>query len=95
MPSTMMNILDVLENWKQVTNNNEDISTLYIAYQVESWNRGSKLKFYLSQMGIMVGTFIGPGGIYMVIAGAISFAFGISNLTALLGSTLKTIVFRY
>ena len=43
-------------------------------------------------MGIMVGTFIGPGGIYMVIAGAISFAFGISNLTALLGSTLKTIV---
>ena len=34
MPSTMLNILDVLQNWKLVTTNNEDISTLYILYQV-------------------------------------------------------------
>ena len=36
MPSTMLNILDVLQNWKLVTTNNEDISTLYILYQVRN-----------------------------------------------------------
>ena len=34
MPSTMLNILDLLENWKLVTEQNEDISKLYILYQV-------------------------------------------------------------
>ena len=34
MPSTMLNILDLLENWRLVTATNEDISTIYIAYQV-------------------------------------------------------------
>ena len=35
MPSTILNILDILENWKSVTKMNEDISWLYIAYQVQ------------------------------------------------------------
>ena len=34
MPSTMLNILDLLQNWKLVTAQNEDISFLYIFYQV-------------------------------------------------------------
>ena len=34
MPSTMLNILDLLANWKSVTKMNEDVSRLYIAYQV-------------------------------------------------------------
>ena len=34
MPSTILNIMDLLENWKTVTENNEDISWLYIVYQV-------------------------------------------------------------
>ena len=34
MPSTILNILDLLENWKLVTKNNEDISWMYIIYQV-------------------------------------------------------------
>ena len=36
MPSTILNIMDLLENWKTVTENNEDISWLYIVYQVTS-----------------------------------------------------------
>ena len=36
MPSTMLNILDLLQNWKLVTAQNEDISFLYIFYQVNS-----------------------------------------------------------
>ena len=36
MPSTMLNILDLLQNWKLVTAQNEDISFLYIFYQVPS-----------------------------------------------------------
>ena len=36
MPSTMLNILDLLQNWKLVTAQNEDISFLYIFYQVDS-----------------------------------------------------------
>ena len=36
MPSTMLNILDLLQNWKLVTAQNEDISVLYIFYQVNS-----------------------------------------------------------
>ena len=35
MPSTMLNILDLLQNCKLVTAQNEDISFLYIFYQVE------------------------------------------------------------
>ena len=34
MPSTILNIMDLLENWRTVTENNEDISWLYIIYQV-------------------------------------------------------------
>ena len=67
MPSTILNILDILENWKSVTQVNEDISWLYIVYQ----------------MGIMVGTFIGPGGIYMALAGGVSTVFGVEPLLSL------------
>jgi hypothetical protein len=31
-------------------------------------------------MGIMVGTFIGPGAIYMVLAGSLPVVFGVDNL---------------
>ena len=37
MPSTILNILDILANWKTVTKNNEDISWMYIVYQVRGF----------------------------------------------------------
>ena len=36
MPSTILNIWDILQNWKSVTKMNEDISWLYICYQVKT-----------------------------------------------------------
>merc|ERR1711892_234093 len=77
MPSTMLNILDLLSNWKSVTEQNEDVSRLYIAYQ----------------MGIMVGTFIGPGGIYMMIAGSMSKVFQMDPLNALLYNAIPIFLF--
>ena len=33
-PSTMANIIDLLQSWRDITKRNEDISMLYIIYQV-------------------------------------------------------------
>ena len=33
-PSTLANILDLLADWRKVTNKNETVSIFYIAYQV-------------------------------------------------------------
>lgn len=37
VPSTMANIMDLLQNSKQTITNNDSISGLYIAYQVPSY----------------------------------------------------------
>ncbi|KAL3854141.1 hypothetical protein ACJMK2_013419, partial [Sinanodonta woodiana] len=58
-PSTMANILDLLMDWKNVTRKNDDISTLYIAYQ----------------MLLMISTILTPGTIFLMILGAISIAY--------------------
>ena len=34
MPSTLLNIIDLLGDWKSVTRKNEDVSKIYILYQV-------------------------------------------------------------
>ncbi|KAK6165560.1 hypothetical protein SNE40_022466 [Patella caerulea] len=58
-PSTMANILDLLKNWRSVTRKNEDISCLYILYQ----------------MGLMASSIVTPGTILLLIVGAITTAF--------------------
>ena len=58
-PSTMANILDLLMDWKNVTARNNDISMLYIAYQ----------------MLLMVSSILTPGTIFLLILGAISLAY--------------------
>ena len=45
MPSTLANIMDLLSNWSKVVKNNDDVSFLYIVYQVM----------------MLVGTILGPG----------------------------------
>ena len=79
MPSTILNILDILENWKSVTKVNEDISWLYIAYQ----------------MGIMVGTFIGPGGIYMALAGGVSTVFQVDPFLSLALNMIPLLIYCF
>ena len=58
-PSTMANILDLLMDWENVTARNNDISMLYIAYQ----------------MLLMVSSILTPGTIFLLILGAISLAY--------------------
>ncbi|XP_061164528.1 chitin synthase chs-2-like [Saccostrea echinata] len=58
-PSTMANVLDLLMDWKNVTRKNEDISKLYILYQ----------------MFLMICSILTPGTIFLMILGAISMAF--------------------
>ena len=55
----MANILDLLMDWKNVTTRNNDISMLYIAYQ----------------MLLMVSSILTPGTIFLLILGAISLAY--------------------
>ena len=63
MPSTLANILDLLADWKRVIRNNDDMSFFYIVYQIL----------------IMIGTLLGPGSIFIMIAGSISSVFGVGN----------------
>ncbi|XP_052079431.1 chitin synthase chs-2-like [Mytilus californianus] len=58
-PSTMANILDIILDWKKVTKINENISFLYIVYQ----------------MFLFVSTLLTPGTIFMIILGAIIVGF--------------------
>ena len=47
-------------------------------------------------MGIMVGTFIGPGGIYMMISGSVSLVFpSIDNLHSLLYNAIPILLFCF
>jgi chitin synthase len=58
-PSTMANILDLIIDWKIVTKNNQNISFLFIVYQVF----------------LFVSTILTPGTIFMLIFGAIIVGF--------------------
>ncbi|KAL8565048.1 hypothetical protein ACOMHN_003424 [Nucella lapillus] len=55
-PSTMANIIDLLGDWKNTTANNQDISVLYIIYQ----------------LALLASGIITPGTIFLLIVGAIS-----------------------
>jgi len=72
MPSTMLNIVDLIGDSKMVVKNNPDISRGYIFYQ----------------SFMMFGTVFGPGSIFLMLIGAFSTAFGISNDTALIWNAL-------
>jgi chitin synthase len=77
MPSTIANIFDVLSDYKRITEINDDISIFYIAYQI----------------GIMVGTIVGPGMIFLMLVGGFSAAFGLSNVDSLLLNFIPIIIF--
>ena len=77
MPSTILNIWDLLTNWRTITKTNEDISWLYMAYQ----------------MGIMVGTFIGPGGIIMAVAGGCAKTLGGDSLLWVIGTIIPILLY--
>ncbi|KAK6623467.1 hypothetical protein RUM43_009319 [Polyplax serrata] len=67
IPSTLANIVDLLNNYKHTVRINNDISLLYIGYQ----------------MLLLVGTILGPGTILLMLVGAFNAAFHMDNWTAL------------
>ena len=88
MPSTMLNIMDLVGDYKQVAGppsphtgqvvkNNDDISYFYILYQAI----------------LLVSTFIGPGSIVLMLVGAFSMAFGLSNVNSLIFNVVLVGVF--
>ncbi|XP_047986974.1 chitin synthase chs-2-like [Leguminivora glycinivorella] len=77
VPSTMANILDLLGDAKQTVKSNDNISTLYIAYQ----------------MLLMVGTILGPGTIFLMMIGAMNAITGISNVNALIWNFIPVVLF--
>ena len=68
-PSTIANVADLLSDYKRVIKNNDDVSFLYIVYQIM----------------MLVGTVLGPGSIFIMLAGGLSIAFDLSNGTSFLG----------
>ncbi|XP_036368106.1 chitin synthase chs-2-like [Octopus sinensis] len=78
IPSTMANIFDVLQNWREVIKINEDISTLYILYQ----------------SSLFLLTLLTPGTIFLLIVGAIAIAFpSISLIESLVINIIPLIIF--
>lgn len=58
-PSTMANIIDLLMDWRNVTRKNEDITKIYILYQ----------------MFLMICSILTPGTIFLMVLGAIAWLF--------------------
>ena len=77
MPSTLLNVVDLIQDYKVVVKNNDDISYLYIGYQLLN----------------LVGTMIGPGSIFLMLIGAFNIAFGLSNTESLILNTVLVAVF--
>lgn len=77
MPSTLANILDLLSDYKRVIRNNDDISIFYIVYQVM----------------MMIGTVLGPGSIFIMLAGSFGAAFGLDNWTSFVINLVPLVFF--
>ncbi|XP_076251773.1 chitin synthase chs-2-like [Rhynchophorus ferrugineus] len=77
MPSTMANILDLLQDSKHIIKVNDNISTLYIFYQVV----------------LMIGTVIGPGTIFLMLVGAFVTAFGLNQWSAFMYNLIPIAIF--
>ena len=93
MPSTLLNIIDLLGDWREVTKKNEDVSKIYILYQVCFTFNINSNAYFIFKMGIMVGTFIGPGAIYMVLAGSLQIVFGLDIIVSLLINAVPIFAF--
>jgi len=79
MPSTLLNIIDLVADYKQVVKANDDISYFYIAYQAF----------------LLVSTFIGPGSIVLMLVGAFSLAFNMSDTNSLIFNLVLVGIFVF
>ncbi|CAK1603070.1 unnamed protein product [Parnassius mnemosyne] len=77
VPSTIANIFDLLADSKHTVRINDNISTLYIVYQ----------------MMLMLGTILGPGTIFLMMVGAMNAITGMSIMNSLLLNLVPVLVF--
>lgn len=77
MPSTTANIIDLLMNYRRTVDNNDNISTLYIGYQLV----------------LLIGTVLGPGTIFLMLVGAFVAAFQVEQWTSFLMNGIPIITF--
>ena len=77
MPSTRMNIVDLITDYRTVVKDNDDISYAHILYQSV----------------MMLGTVIGPGSIFLMLIGAFNIAFGLSNSDSLILNAVLVAIF--
>nr|QCI31493.1 chitin synthase [Grandidierella japonica] len=77
VPSTMANIMDLLQDYKRTIKINDNISLPYIAYQTM----------------LMAGTILGPGTIFLMLVGAFVAAFNMSNWQAFQYNIVPILVF--
>ena len=80
MPSTLLNIIDLVSDWKEVVRKNDNLSGAYMLYQC--WCN-------------ICGTIIGPGFILMMLIGAASFTFGLSTTNSLVLNLVLVGVFIF
>lgn len=73
----MANILDVIFDYKRTTRENDNISRLYIAYQIL----------------LMGGTILGPGTIFLMLVGAFVAVFQIDNWTSFYLNLIPVLLF--
>lgn len=79
VPSTTLNILDLLMDYKRTVKINDNISFLYIVYQVI----------------IMVGTILGPGTIFLMLVGAFVSAFQLDQWSSFLWNVVPILIFLF
>ncbi|KAK9877020.1 hypothetical protein WA026_016046 [Henosepilachna vigintioctopunctata] len=77
IPSTMANILDVLQDYKYVVKQNNSISMIYIYYQTF----------------LLIGTIIGPGTIFLMLIGATVTVFEMDQWTSFLMNLVPILIF--
>ncbi|XP_029847379.2 chitin synthase chs-2 [Ixodes scapularis] len=76
-PSTLANLLDLLENYKHIVAINDNISFGYIVYQAM----------------LMIGNILGPGTIFLIMVSAVASTFNIPNWASLALNTVPILAF--
>ncbi|KAK6103545.1 Chitin synthase family protein [Brugia pahangi] len=79
IPSTLANIIDLLQDYKNVINVNESISIWYILYQCI----------------MLISSILGPGTIFLMVVGALSISFNIDTSLSLFIVTLPVALFCF
>lgn len=98
MPSTTANILDLLMDYKRTIKINDNISRLYILYQVKLHTIvkcSAEDLYFIFQIVLMIGTILGPGTIFLMLVGAFVAAFQMDQWSSFLWNAVPILIFMF